>query len=65
MPAPISKDPLIREGRDATIDALLRGGPPAKCPYGRDSKRALFWKHGAQMAATAIEGLMRIGAAHA
>jgi hypothetical protein len=62
MPAPVPKDPLVREGRDAAIDAYLRGGSPARCPYRRATKRALFWSLGAEQASKALDQLMRIGA---
>ncbi|WP_404480015.1 hypothetical protein [Novosphingobium sp. BL-52-GroH] len=62
MPAPVPKDPLVREGRDAAIDAFMRGTEPARCPYRPSTKRALFWKHGAAQAEAALEQLMRIGA---
>ena len=63
MPAPIPKDPLVREGRDAAIAAFLEpGAAPPTCPYNPGTCRARFWRHGAAQAESALKLLMKIGA---
>lgn len=62
MPAPVPKDPLVREGRDAMVAAFKNGTAPAVCPYAPTTKRALFWRHGAAQAEATLKLLERIGA---
>lgn len=57
----ISTTELVREGRDAVIAEQLRAAGPAANPYKRQTKRHIFWQHGANQARAAIDSLMRIG----
>ncbi len=51
----------LAEGREAVIEARLRGGPAPVNPYKPGNRRGDFWKRGAERADAAIDQLMRIG----
>lgn len=51
----------LAEGREAVIDARLRGGPAPVNPYKPGNRRRAFWSLGAERANAAIDQLMRIG----
>lgn len=53
---------IVREGRDAVVAEKFRDGRPATNPYSRTSKRHVFWQQGAEMARTAADCLLQIGA---
>lgn len=53
---------IVREGRDAVIAEKFRNGRPAANPYSRSSKRHVFWQQGADLARSAADRVLRIGA---
>lgn len=53
---------IVREGRDAVVAENFRNGRPATNPYSRASKRHVFWQQDAEMARTAADRLLQIGA---
>lgn len=62
MPRVTPMAPLMREGRDAVVDAFRRKEPPPRCPYTPKCRSALFWTDGATRASALLEQLERIGA---
>ncbi|MFC0206408.1 hypothetical protein [Novosphingobium soli] len=53
---------LLREGRDAVIAEVFGDGHPAANPYGRTTKRHLFWQRGADEARRRADAVLQIGA---